>query len=257
MHIGHIRTTVIGDSIVRTLQFLGHNVVRQNHLGDWGTQFGMLIEHLIDVGGDRGIDDLSIGDMNAFYQAARKSFDGDETFKERARQRVVALQAGDPDTKQLWHALVAESERHFQAVYERLSVLLQPEDNVGESFYNDRLNLVVDELVEKGLAVESDGALVVFPPGFTTRDGSPFRSSCARATAASATRPPTYAIRYRIRDLGATPRLRREQLPAHHLAMLFAVAEMAVGSSAGAEHVLFGNILGQDRKMYRTRAASR
>jgi arginyl-tRNA synthetase len=260
MHIGHIRTTVIGDSIVRTLEFLGHHVIRQNHLGDWGTQFGMLIEHLIDVGGEGGIDDLSIGDMNAFYQEARKSFDGDETFKERARQRVVSLQAGDPETKQLWHALVAESERHFQAVYERLGVLLQPEDNVGESFYNDRLNPVVDELVERGLAVESDGALVVFPPGFTTRDGNPLPFIVRKSDGGFGYQATDLAaIRYRIRDLGAT-RLAYvvSNSQRDHLAMLFAVAEMAgwLVPPVRAEHVLFGNILGQDRKMYRTRAGA-
>jgi arginyl-tRNA synthetase len=260
MHIGHIRTTVIGDSIVRTLEFLGHHVIRQNHLGDWGTQFGMLIEHLIDVGGEGGIDDLSIGDMNAFYQEARKSFDGDETFKERARQRVVSLQAGDPETKQLWHALVAESERHFQAVYERLGVLLQPGDNVGESFYNDRLNPVVDELVERGLAVESDGALVVFPPGFTTRDGNPLPFIVRKSDGGFGYQATDLAaIRYRIRDLGAT-RLAYvvSNSQRDHLAMLFAVAEMAgwLVPPVRAEHVLFGNILGQDRKMYRTRAGA-
>jgi arginyl-tRNA synthetase len=260
LHIGHIRSTVIGDSIVRTLEFLGHDVIRQNHIGDWGTQFGMLIEHLIDVGGDRAIDELSIGDMNAFYQEARKSFDGDESFKERARQRVVLLQAGDPETQQLWRALVAESERHFQAVYERLGVRLQPDDNVGESFYNDRLNPVVDELVERGLAVESDGALVVFPPGFTARDGSPLPFIVRKSDGGFGYQATDLAaIRYRIRDLGAT-RLAYvvSNSQRDHLAMLFAVAEMAgwLVPPARAEHVLFGNILGEDRKMYRTRAGS-
>ena len=165
MHVGHLPSTIIGDAAARLLETLGHDVRRANHLGDWGTPFGMLVEHLHETGpGD---------DLTAFYQAARARFDADEEFRTRARLRVVALQGGDEQTLALWRRLVGVSERHFLAVYAQLGVTLTADDFVGESFYNDMLPGVVDDLAALGLLRESDGALCAFPAGFTGRDGEP------------------------------------------------------------------------------------
>ena len=173
MHVGHLRSTLIGDSLARVLGFLGHTVLRENHIGDWGTPFGMLIEHLLDVDGADRAASFSVSDLNEFYAAARRQFDSDPDFVERSRRRVVLLQNGDEETLALWRIFVAESMRHAQEIYRLLGVLLTPEDTVGESFYNPFLPVVVDELTEKGLVVEDDGALCVFPPGFENRRGEP------------------------------------------------------------------------------------
>ncbi|HKQ68419.1 MAG TPA: arginine--tRNA ligase, partial [Polyangiaceae bacterium] len=174
MHVGHIRTSVIGDALVRTLEFLGHRVIRQNHLGDWGTPFGMLIEHLLDLGADAAANTArSIADLNLFYQVARAKFDADPSFADRARQRVVLLQGGDEPTLALWRELVDQSKRHFTAVYAKLGVTLTDADVRGESFYNAMLPSVVAELEEKGLARTSDGAVCTFPSGFTGKSGDP------------------------------------------------------------------------------------
>ena len=139
MHVGHLRSTIIGDALVRLFEFLGHTVIRQNHVGDWGTPFGMLIEHLLDLGEDEAAHELSVGDLTAFYQQAREKFDADDSFKDRARQRVVSLQSGEPETLRLWRLLVEESERYFNEVYRRLGVLLTDDDLAGESIYNPML----------------------------------------------------------------------------------------------------------------------
>src|ERR1700722_2579897 len=171
MHVGHLRGTVLGDALCRILAFVGHWVIRENHIGDWGTPFGMLIEHLLDIGEDEAISELSVGDLTEFYQGARATFDQDAEFRDRARRRVVALQAGDEETLRLWRVLVAESISYFDEVYTKLGVLLTDDDIAGESSYNALLNDVVDDLRAKGLLVESDGALCVFPEGFVDRDG--------------------------------------------------------------------------------------
>ena len=173
MHVGHLRSTLIGDALARVLGFLGHDVRRENHIGDWGTPFGMLIEHLIDVGGAENAESFSVRDLNEFYAAARRQFDTDPGFGERSRQRVVLLQGGDPETLRLWRIFVAESMRHAREVYDLLGVLLTDDDTVGESFYNPLLPVVVEELDAKGLLVEDDGALCVFPEGFENRNGEP------------------------------------------------------------------------------------
>ena len=173
MHVGHLRSTLIGDALARVLGFLGHEVVRENHIGDWGTPFGMLIEHLIDVGGAENAESFSVRDLNEFYAAARRQFDTDPAFVERSRQRVVLLQSGDAETLRLWRIFVAESMRHAHEVYDLLGVLLTDDDIVGESFYNPLLPVVVEELDAKGLLVEDDGALCVFPQGFENRQGEP------------------------------------------------------------------------------------
>src|SRR5690606_28934340 len=144
-----------------------------NHLGDWGTPFGMLVEHLLDIGEAEAAHELSVGDLNGFYQAARRKFDADPAFQERSRRRVVLLQSGDEATLRLWRMLITESQKYFLAVYRLLGAKLDENDFYGESYYNDQLESVVDELEELGLLRESEGAKCVFPEGFTGRDGEP------------------------------------------------------------------------------------
>jgi arginyl-tRNA synthetase len=252
MHVGHIRSTIIGDALARTLELVGHRVIRQNHLGDWGTPFGMLIEHLIDLASAVEIDDL-----NAFYKQAREKFDGDPTFADRARKRVVMLQAGDADTLAHWQRLVGSSARHFQANYERLGVTLTPDDLKNESFYNPLLTDVVRELRDKGLAVESDGAVCVFVPGFSNREGAPLPLIVQKQGGGFGYAATDLAgVRYRTGDLGATRLLYVVGAPQQqHLAMVFEAAKLAGWlDGARAEHVAFGSILGADKKMFKTRA---
>src|ERR1700760_396545 len=174
MHVGHLRTTIVGDAIARVTEFMGHRLIRDNHVGDWGTPFGMLIEHLVDVGDDSAEADLLRTDPNAFYQHARVKFDSDPAFASRARERVVLLQSGDdPVTLALWGDLVDMSKAYLHDIYGRLRVTLTDADIRGESFYNDMLPGVAADLTADGLAVVSDGALCAFPAGFTGRDGSP------------------------------------------------------------------------------------
>ena len=256
MHVGHLRSTIIGDALCRLFEAQGHRVLRQNHLGDWGTPFGMLIEHLLDDGAAAG--DASMTDLNAFYQAARKKFDEDPAFAERARQRVVSLQAGDAETLALWNKLVGASLRYFYKIYEKLGVTLSTEHVAGESLYNPWLAEVVDDLIERKLAVESDGAICVFPPGFVGRDQSPLPLIVRKQDGGygyAAT--DLTAVRHRTRVLGATRILYVVGAPqAQHLSMIFAAARAAgwLVPPARAEHVAFGAVLGADKKMFRTRA---
>jgi arginyl-tRNA synthetase len=258
MHVGHLRSTIIGDSLVRILQFVGHSVVRHNHIGDWGTPFGMLIEHLLDLGEEKAVHELTVSDLNSFYQAARAEFDGDPDFAERSRQRVVELQAGDAETMRLWQLLVDHSKRYFTTIYDDLGVTLSSDDFKGESSYNDALVSVVDDLDAKGILVVDDGARCVFPPGFTNRDGDPLPMIVQKRDGGfgyAAT--DLAALRHRVADLGATRVLYVVGAPqADHLAMVFAVATMAgwLEPPARAEHVSFGSVLGSDGKMFRTRA---
>ncbi|MGP8059655.1 MAG: arginine--tRNA ligase [Acidimicrobiales bacterium] len=258
MHVGHLRSTVIGDSLFRVLDFAGHRVVAENHIGDWGTPFGMLIEHLVDLGESGAVDGLSVGDLDVFYRQARESFDADPGFQARSRRRVVLLQSGDEETLRLWRLLVTESVRHYDEVYARLGVLLTDDDIVGESFYNPMLPSVVDDLRRLGLLVENDGALCVFPEGFTNRHGEPLpliveKSDGGYGYAAT----DLAALRDRVGRLGATRILYVVGAPqAQHFQMVFAVARAAGWLPAGvrAEHVAFGSILGADHKMLRSRA---
>jgi len=257
MHVGHLRSTVIGDALARMYRFRGYHVIARNHVGDWGTPFGMLIEHLVDLGEDAAIASLSIGDLDSFYRAARSKFDDDDAFKERSRARVVALQSGDPDTRRLWQLLVDESVTYFAEVYAALDVTLTPADVVGESYYNDMLEGVVRDLDAAGVLVESGGALCVFPDGFTNRDGEPLplivrKSDDGFGYAAS----DLAAVRDRVTTLHADEMLYVVGTPqGQHFEMVFAVAR-AVGwlpATVRCEHVAFGNVLGPDRKMFKTR----
>jgi arginyl-tRNA synthetase len=258
MHVGHLRTTIIGDALVRVLGFLGHRVLRQNHLGDWGTPFGMLIEHLLDVGEAAAAAQLASGDINAFYQAAHRKFDTDPQFAERARKRVVALQGGDPETLRLWQEFVADSARYINKVYRRLGVLLTDDDLYGESFYNDQLDDVVNDLEAKGLTVVSDGALCVFPPGFTGRDGQPLPMIVRKRDGGYGYVATDLAtLRYSVQHHHASRLVYvvgNEQ--SLHFRMLFAVARMAgwLDEAHRAQHAATGFVLGTDGRLLRTRS---
>jgi arginyl-tRNA synthetase len=250
MHVGHLRSTVIGDAAARLLEWLGHDVKRMNHLGDWGTPFGMLIEHLLDIGEAEAAHELSVGDLNDFYRAARAKFDSDPAFKERARLRVVALQSGDEPTRRLWHLLVAESEKYFLAVYDRLGVTLTASDFRGESSYNDSLHGVLDELRARDLVVLSDGAWCAFVAGYA----SPLivrKSDGGFGYAAT----DLASIRYRATDLGADRMIYvvgSEQR--QHFQQVFAVARAAGWLHAEPEFMGFGMVLGADGKKLASRA---
>jgi arginyl-tRNA synthetase len=260
MHVGHLRSTIIGDAVVRILLWRGHNVIRQNHIGEWGTPFGMLIEHLIDIGETEAAQELAVGDLNRFYQAARKKFDADDAFKDRARRRVVLLQSGDSATLRLWEILVTESKAYFLTVYDRLGVLLNEQDFFGESFYNDQLQSVVDELDRLGLLQVSDGARCVFPAGYKNRQGEPLPLIVQKSDGGFGYAATDLAtIRRRLRVLGATRLLYVVGLPQRqHLEMIFETAREAgwLVPPARAEHVGHGSILGDDGKILRTRAGA-
>jgi len=255
MHVGHIRSTCIGDAIARVLRFIGHDVIGQNHLGDWGTQFGMLIQHLTETG---GIERLEIADLNAFYQDAKRRFDEDPEFAERARLRVVALQRGDEATLAAWRELVALSKRYFDALYERLDIDRTLLEYRGESTYNDDLDAVIEELDKAGLLEESEGALVVYPEGFKGRDGEPLPMIVRKRDAGYLyATTDLAAARYRLRVLGAQWIVYvTDARQAQHFAMVFQTLRQVgwADESVRLDHVPFGTILGPDRKPFKTRS---
>jgi len=257
MHVGHLRSTVIGDALARMNRFAGNDVIARNHVGDWGTPFGMLIEHLLDLGEDQAAAALSIGDLDGFYREARAKFDADDAFKDRSRARVVGLQSGDAETLRLWHILISQSIAHFSEVYAKLDVTLTPDDVVGESAYDSLLEGVVHDLDALGLLVESEGALCVFPPGFQNREGEPLplivrKSDDGFGYAAS----DLAALRDRVTTLHGDELLYVVGAPqAQHLEMVFAVARLAhwLPDTVRCEQVVFGNVLGPDHKMFKSR----
>ena len=258
MHVGHLRSTVIGDSLVRTFDFLGHRVIRENHIGDWGRPFGMLIEHLLDLGEDVAAAGLTQGDLDGFYKQANAKFAESEEFQDRSRERVVLLQSGDDETNRLWQRLVEMSTSYFNEVYTKLGVLLTDDDLAGESIYQPLMARTVERLDEAGLLVEDDGARVVFPPGFENRDGDPLPLIIQARTGGFnyATSDLTCVID-RVERLGADLMLYVVGAPQQqHLAMVVAVSEMAgwLVPPTEAVHVGFGNVLGADRKMLRSRS---
>jgi arginyl-tRNA synthetase len=257
LHAGHVRTTIVGDALCRVAAFAGHHVIRENHIGDWGTPFGMLIEHLIDMGEEAGAHELSVGDLDGFYRQARAAFDASPELQERARHRVVLLQSGDAETLRLWRVLVDESMRYFSEVYARLGVLLTSEDVVGESFYNDLLPVVVADLEAAGLLVESEGARCVFPPGFAGREGEPLPLIVQKSDGGYGyATTDLAALKDRFGRLGADRALYVVGAPqAQHFAMCFATGRLAGYVPDGAEpvHVAIGNMLGADRKIFRSR----
>jgi arginyl-tRNA synthetase len=258
MHVGHLRTTIVGDAIARVLEFAGHRVIRDNHVGDWGTPFGMLIEHLLDVGEDSPEAGLLRTDPNAFYQAARRKFDTDPEFAERARKRVVDLQGGDPGTLLLWQELVDLSKDYLHRIYGRLGVTLTDDDIRGESFYNDMLADTAARLEEEGIAVHSAGALCAFPPGFTGREGRPLPVIIRKSDGGyNYSTTDLATIRYRVEELHCDRAIYvvgSDQ--ALHFQMVFAVAREAGWIPAGAsfEHAQIGLVLGTDGNRLRTRS---
>jgi arginyl-tRNA synthetase len=259
MHVGHLRTTVIGDSLVRLLEFVGHRVIRENHIGDWGTPFGMLIEHLIDEAGVAGAASLEVRDLDGFYKASRAKFEASDDFKERARDRVVKLQSqSDPETTALWQALVGQSTKHFNEVYAKLGILLTDDDLAGESVYQPSMPQVLERLDAAGLLHESDGAKVVWVPGFVNRDGEPLPLIVqARTGGFNYATSDLACVIDRVERIGATLLVYVVGTPqSQHLQMVFKVAEIAgwLAPPARAVHVNFGSVLGDDRKMLKSRS---
>ena len=288
MHVGHLRTTVVGDALARTLEKLGHTVIRQNHIGDWGTPFGMLIEHLLEVGEDSPEAALLLTDPNAFYQAARQKFDATDgkaaseadavgtpgataaegteapavaaDFAARARRRVATLQSGDARSLEIWQRLVEMSKQYFHRIYDMLDVTLTDADLAGESTYNDQLEAVCRDLEEAGIARISDGALCVFPEGFTGRDEQPLPLIIRKSDGGYGyATTDLAAIRHRVRTLGAD-RIGYVVGTAQelHFQMIFTTAREAgwLPESVEATHVKIGSVLGEDGKILRTRSGS-
>ncbi len=265
MHVGHLRSTIIGDALARLLEFQGHNVIRQNHVGDWGTQFGMLIAELEEalnktqeeqLGANQD-GEMALKDLEVFYQQAKKHFDDDAAFADKARSYVVRLQSGDADMLKLWQQFKDISLHHSTEIYEQLNVTLRDENVRGESFYNDDLAPLVKELQDQGLAVESDGAQVVFLQELADKDGNPSPVIIQKqgggflyATTDLA------ALRYRVSKLSANRIMyfidARQSL---HMQQVFTLSRKAkfVGDDVSLEHLAFGTMMGNDGKPFKTR----
>ena len=247
MHVGHLRPTNIGDALARVIEFQGHDLIRQNHIGDWGTQFGMLVTYLRKIGAGA---EAQLADLEAFYKAAKQQYDSDAAFAEESRRNVVRLQSGDGEILALWRRIVDESRRHYQAIYQRMRIGLKAEHERGESFYNPMLPDIVRELLQKGVAVESDGAIVVFVEGFEApliirkRDGGFGYGTTDLA-----------AVRYRTRELRAQWLIYvTDARQIQHFAQFFDAARRA-GWTEGVrlDHVPFGTILGPDGTPFKTK----
>ncbi|WP_427175163.1 arginine--tRNA ligase [Arthrobacter sp. 92] len=264
MHVGHLRTTVVGDSLVRVLEALGHTVIRQNHIGDWGTPFGMLIEHWLEIGEDSPEAALLERDPSAFYQAARAKFDasdsGPDSFATRARLRVVSLQSAHEETLEVWQRLVDHSKVYFNAIYATLGVSLEDDHIAGESSYDPHLAQLCQELEERGLARVSEGALCTFPAGFTGRDGEPLPLIIRKSDGGYGYATTDLAtIRYRVQELHADRILYVVGAPQNvHLRMVFETAREAgwLPDSVEATHVQIGNVLGEDGKILKSRSGT-
>ena len=264
MHVGHLRTTVVGDSLVKVFEALGDTVIRQNHIGDWGTPFGMLIEHWLEIGEDSPEAALLVDDPSAFYQAARAKFDASATdedgFATRARLRVVALQGGDQETFAVWQRLVAQSKRYFNAIYSMLGISLTDDHIAGESSYDAHLAQLCQELEDRGIARISDGALCTFPAGFTGRDGLPMPLIIRKSDGGYGYGTTDLAtIRYRVRELEANRVLYVVGAPQNmHLRMVMATARDAgwLPDTVEAVHVQIGNVLGEDGKILKSRSGA-
>jgi arginyl-tRNA synthetase len=269
MHVGHLRTTIIGDCLARVLGHLGATVIRQNHLGDWGTQFGMLIQYLDEhpdlpwrhgdlSAADIGAGASTVSALDELYRTARSAFETDAAFADRARARVVALQAGDAATLASWREIVDESELTFRQIYERLGVLLEPGDSAGESFYNPWLQEVVDELLAAGVAVPSDGAIVVESAEVKAPDGEPAVLMVQKRDGGYGYDTTDLAtLRYRVRDLKADRILYVvDARQALHFRLIFEAARRMgwLTDEVEAVHVAFGTVLGPDGRPFKTRA---
>ena len=256
MHVGHLRSSIIGDSISRVLEFMGNTVIRQNHVGDWGTQFGMLVAYLVEQQKDNAAFELA--DLEQFYRAAKVRFDEDPAFADTAREYVVKLQGGDETVLALWKQFVDISLSHAQAVYDTLGLKLRPEDVAGESKYNDDLQPVVDDLVEKGLAVEDDGAKVVFLDEFKNKEGEPAAFIVQKQGGGFLYASTDLAcLRYRIGRLKADRLLYVvDHRQALHFEQLFTTSRKAgyLPENVKAEFIGFGTMMGKDGKPFKTRS---
>ena len=257
MHVGHLRSTIIGDAVVRTLEFLGNNVIRANHVGDWGTQFGMLIAYLEKMENENA-SQLELSDLEAFYRAAKAHYDEDAAFAEKARGYVVKLQSGDEYCRTMWKKLVDITMHHNQENYDRLNVTLTEKDVMGESLYNPMLPEIVADLKAKGLAVEDDGALVVFLSEFKNKDGDPMGVIVQKKDGGFLyTTTDVAAAKYRYETLKADRALVfSDSRQAQHMQQAWLITRKAgyVPDSFSLEHPFFGMMLGKDGKPFKTRS---
>ncbi|MDJ0846389.1 arginine--tRNA ligase [Crocosphaera sp.] len=257
MHVGHLRSTIIGDCIARTLEFLGYEVLRLNHVGDWGTQFGMLITYLKEVYPDAltQADALEIGDLVNFYKQAKKRFDEDPTFQELAREAVVKLQSGDKETRQAWQLLCDQSRREFQQIYDRLNVQLTER---GESFYNPYLEDVINALEQQGILEKDQGAQCVFLEGFTNKSGDPLPLIVQKSDGGyNYATTDLAALRYRIKEDEAQQIIYvTDAGQSNHFAQVFQVAKKGnfLPDTVAVTHVPFGLVKGEDGKKLKTRS---
>jgi arginyl-tRNA synthetase len=249
LHVGHLRSTIIGDAIARTLEAQGNDVIRQNHIGDWGTQFGMLIAHVRSLGAGTNAS-VAIEDLNALYLAANKRFKEDEAFAAEARQTVVRLQGGGDDERAVWEQIVEASRRYYSSIYQQLGVGLARTDERGESFYNPKLPAVVRDLSAVGIAEESDGAKVIFIEGYEApliieKSGGGYLYATTDLA----------AIRFRVEELGVKRVIYVVGAPqSQHFAQVFAAARKAGWArDVQLEHAAFGSVLGEDGKLIRGR----
>ncbi|PEH31142.1 arginine--tRNA ligase [Salmonella enterica] len=257
MHVGHLRSTIIGDAAVRTLEFLGHHVIRANHVGDWGTQFGMLIAWL-EKQQQENAGDMALADLEGFYRDAKKHYDEDEAFAERARNYVVKLQSGDTYFREMWRKLVDITMTQNQITYDRLNVTLTRDDVMGESLYNPMLPGIVADLKAKGLAVESEGATVVFLDEFKNKEGDPRGVIIQKKDGGYLyTTTDIACAKYRYETLHADRVLYYIDSRQHqHLMQAWTIVRKAgyVPDSVPLEHHMFGMMLGKDGKPFKTRA---
>ncbi|EKS4548636.1 arginine--tRNA ligase [Salmonella enterica] len=257
MHVGHLRSTIIGDAAVRTLEFLGHHVIRANHVGDWGTQFGMLIAWL-EKQQQENAGDMALADLEGFYRDAKKHYDEDEAFAERARNYVVKLQSGDAYFREMWRKLVDITMTQNQITYDRLNVTLTRDDVMGESLYNPMLPGIVVDLKAKGLAVESEGATVVFLDEFKNKEGDPMGVIIQKKDGGYLyTTTDIACAKYRYETLHADRVLYYIDSRQHqHLMQAWTIVRKAgyVPDSVPLEHHMFGMMLGKDGKPFKTRA---
>ncbi|HFW0853440.1 TPA: arginine--tRNA ligase [Salmonella enterica subsp. enterica serovar Virchow] len=257
MHVGHLRSTIIGDAAVRTLEFLGHHVIRANHVGDWGTQFGMLIAWL-EKQQQENAGDMALADLEGFYRDAKKHYDEDEAFAERARNYVVKLQIGDTYFREMWRKLVDITMTQNQITYDRLNVTLTRDDVMGESLYNPMLPGIVADLKAKGLAVESEGATVVFLDEFKNKEGDPMGVIIQKKDGGYLyTTTDIACAKYRYETLHADRVLYYIDSRQHqHLMQAWTIVRKAgyVPDSVPLEHHMFGMMLGKDGKPFKTRA---
>ncbi|MEF3102483.1 arginine--tRNA ligase [Raoultella terrigena] len=257
MHVGHLRSTIIGDAAVRTLEFLGHKVIRANHVGDWGTQFGMLIAWL-EKQQQENAGEMALADLEGFYREAKKHYDEDEAFAERARSYVVKLQGGDEYFRQMWRQLVDITMSQNQITYDRLNVTLTRDDVMGESLYNPMLPGIVADLKAQGLAVESEGATVVFLDEYKNKDGEPMGVIIQKKDGGYLyTTTDIACAKYRYETLHADRVLYYIDSRQHqHLMQAWTIVRKAgyVPGSVPLEHHMFGMMLGKDGKPFKTRA---